>query len=80
MLVDGPAAARARRGGPLSNRLERAMQPPEDQQLLLLLAAQVFLLRRLIGVPMRESLGAVAVAVACSAVLVLAIRNNPQQV
>ena len=41
-------------------------------QLVLLLAGQFFLLRPLIGVPMRESLGEGAPALACSAVLVLA--------
>jgi lipopolysaccharide exporter len=41
-------------------------------QLALLLAGQFFLLRRLIGVPMRESFGESAAALACSAVLVLA--------
>jgi lipopolysaccharide exporter len=42
-------------------------------QLVLLLAAQLFLLRPLVGVPMRESLGDGAAALACSAVLVLAM-------
>ncbi len=41
-------------------------------QLVLLLAGQFFLLRRLIGVPMRESFGDGAAALACSGVLVLA--------
>jgi lipopolysaccharide exporter len=41
-------------------------------QLVLLLAGQFFLLRPLIGVPMRESLGEGAAALACSGVLVLA--------
>jgi uncharacterized membrane protein YidH (DUF202 family) len=41
-------------------------------QLVLLLAGQFFLLRRRIGVPMRESLGDCAAALACSGVLVLA--------
>jgi lipopolysaccharide exporter len=41
-------------------------------QLVLLLAGQFFLLRRLVGVPMRESLGECAPALASSAVLVLA--------
>jgi lipopolysaccharide exporter len=41
-------------------------------QLVLLLAGQFFLLRRLIGVPMRESFGDSAAALACSGVLVLA--------
>jgi lipopolysaccharide exporter len=41
-------------------------------QLLLLLAGQFFLLRRLIGVPMRESLGESAAALACSGIVVLA--------
>jgi O-antigen/teichoic acid export membrane protein len=41
-------------------------------QLVLLLAGQFFLLRRLIGVPMRESLGESAAALVCSGVLVLA--------
>lgn len=41
-------------------------------QLVLLLAGQFFLLRRLIGVPMRESLGESAAALACSGVVVLA--------
>jgi O-antigen/teichoic acid export membrane protein len=40
--------------------------------LVLLLAGQFFLLRRLVGVPMRESLGEGAAALACSGVLVLA--------
>jgi O-antigen/teichoic acid export membrane protein len=40
-------------------------------QLVMLLAGQFFLLRRLIGVPMRESLGESAPALACSGVLVL---------
>jgi lipopolysaccharide exporter len=41
-------------------------------QLALLLAGQFFLLRRLIGVPMRESLGDGAAALACSGILLLA--------
>ena len=41
-------------------------------QLVMLLAGQFFLLRGLIGVPMRESLGEGAAALACSGVLVLA--------
>ena len=41
-------------------------------QLVLLLAGQFFLLRRLVGVPMRESLGEGAAALVCSGVLVLA--------
>jgi lipopolysaccharide exporter len=41
-------------------------------QLVMLLAGQFFLLRRLIGIPMRESLGESAAALACSGVLVLA--------
>ena len=41
-------------------------------QLLLLLAGQFFLLQRMIGVPMRESLGDGAAALLCSGVLVLA--------
>jgi O-antigen/teichoic acid export membrane protein len=41
-------------------------------QLLLLLAGQYFLLQRVIGVPMRESLGDGAAALVCSGVLVLA--------
>jgi lipopolysaccharide exporter len=41
-------------------------------QLALLLAGQFFLLRRLVGVPMRESLGESAPALVSSAVLVLA--------
>ena len=41
-------------------------------QLVLLLAGQFFLLRRLIGVPMRESLGDSAAALACSGVLLVA--------
>lgn len=41
-------------------------------QLVLLLAGQFFLLRRLIGVPMRESFGDSAAALGCSGVLVLA--------
>jgi lipopolysaccharide exporter len=41
-------------------------------QLLLLLAGQFFLLQRLVGVPMRDSLGDGAAALACSGVLVLA--------
>jgi O-antigen/teichoic acid export membrane protein len=40
--------------------------------LVLLLAGQFFLLRPIIGVPMRESLGESAAALACSGVLVLA--------
>lgn len=40
-------------------------------QLVLLLAAQFFLLRPLVGVPMRESLGDGAAALVCSGVLVL---------
>jgi O-antigen/teichoic acid export membrane protein len=40
--------------------------------LVLLLAGQFYLLRRLIGVPMRESLGESAAALACSGVLLLA--------
>jgi hypothetical protein len=42
-------------------------------QLVLLLAGQFFLLRRLVGIPMRESLGECTAALACSGVLVLAI-------
>ncbi len=42
-------------------------------QLVLLLAGQFFLLRRLVGIPMRESLGESAAALACSGVLVLAV-------
>ena len=42
-------------------------------QLLLLFAGLFFLLRRLVGVPMRESLGECAAALGCSGVLVLAI-------
>ena len=42
-------------------------------QLVLLLAGQFFLLRGLVGVPMRESLGECAAALACSGVLVLAV-------
>ena len=41
-------------------------------QLVLLLAGQFFLLRRLVGVPMRESLGESAAALACSGLLVVA--------
>ena len=41
-------------------------------QLVFLLGGQFFLLRRLIGVPMRESLGDSAAALVCSGVLVLA--------
>jgi lipopolysaccharide exporter len=41
-------------------------------QLVLLLAGQFLLLRRLIGVPMRESFGDCAAALLCSGVLVLA--------
>ena len=41
-------------------------------QLVMLLAGQFFLLRGLVGVPMRESLGEGAAALACSGVLVLA--------
>ena len=41
-------------------------------QLVLLLAGQFFLLRGLVGVPMRESLGESAAALTCSGVLVLA--------
>lgn len=41
-------------------------------QLVLLLGGQFFLLRRVIGVPMRESVGESAAALACSGVLVLA--------
>ena len=41
-------------------------------QLVLLLAGQFFLLRPLVGVPMRESLGDSAAALACSGVLLLA--------
>ena len=40
-------------------------------QFVLLLAGQFFLLRRLIGVPMRESFGESAAALVCSGVLVL---------
>ena len=40
-------------------------------QLVMLLAGQFFLLRGLIGIPMRESLGESAAALACSGVLVL---------
>ena len=42
-------------------------------QLVLLLAGLYFLLRPLVGVPMRESLGECAAALACSAALVLAV-------
>ena len=42
-------------------------------QLVLVLAGQFFLLRRLIGVPMRESLGEGAPALLCSGVVVLAM-------
>jgi lipopolysaccharide exporter len=42
-------------------------------QLVLLLAAQFFLLRPLVGVPMRESFGDGAAALVCSAALVLAM-------
>ena len=42
-------------------------------QLVLLLAGQFFLLRRLIGVPMRDSLRRCAPALACSVVLTLAM-------
>jgi lipopolysaccharide exporter len=41
-------------------------------QLVLVLVGQFFLLRRLIGVPMRESLGDSAAPLACSGILVLA--------
>jgi O-antigen/teichoic acid export membrane protein len=40
-------------------------------QFVVLLAGQFFLLRRLVGVPMRDSLGESAAALACSCVLVL---------
>jgi hypothetical protein len=42
-------------------------------QLVLLLAGLFFLLRRLVGVPMRESLGECAAALACSGALVVAV-------
>jgi PST family polysaccharide transporter len=42
-------------------------------QFVALLAGLYFLLRRLVGVPMRESLGEGAAALACSAALVLAV-------
>ena len=42
-------------------------------QLVLLLAGQLFLLRPLVGIPMRESVGEGAGALACSAVLVVAM-------
>jgi O-antigen/teichoic acid export membrane protein len=41
-------------------------------QLLLLLAGQFFLLRRHVGVPMRESVGESAAALGCSGILVIA--------
>ena len=42
-------------------------------QLVLLLAGQLFLLRPLVGIPMRESVGEGAAPLACSAVLVVAM-------
>jgi hypothetical protein len=74
MLVDGPAAARARRGGPLSNRLERAMHR------LRINATLIFpLCLRIVSPPAWGDMCKLFVRVLGARRLLPALRNNPQQ-